>query len=110
MENIPVYLGTYLSAASLVIAFGAKGNPHWSKVNLLVGVTLILIATLSFAMLSDLSLLFDLMLSNGEIDKATHYASKSNATAWGYVLPAITAAIGANILSAWFLAERPHQS
>lgn len=107
MESIPVYLGTYLSAVSLIIALSVKGSPHWSKLNLAVGTILVLIATLSFAMLSDLSLLFDLLLKSGEIDQITHYASKSNATAWGYVLPAVTAAVGTNILSAWFLAQRP---
>lgn len=107
MESIPIYLGTFLSAASLVIALSVKGNPHWSKLNLVVGTTLILIGTFSFAMLSDLSLLFDLLLKRGEIDQVTHYESKSNASAWGYVLPTVTAAIGTNILSAWFLAQRP---
>lgn len=108
MENIPTYLGTYLNAVSLIVALFAKGNSHWSKLNLAVGIIPIFIATISFAMLSDLSLLFDLMLTSEEIDRTTHYASKSNATAWGYILPAITAAIGANILSAWFLAQRPN--
>ncbi|MFD1700083.1 hypothetical protein ACFSB1_12155 [Halopseudomonas phragmitis] len=107
MEHVSTYSGIALCVSALLITTFIKGKPHWGAVNLIAGVLLIMISGISFGMFSDLSLLFDSMLSTGEIDKASHYAAKSNATAWGFIISAITAAVGANIISAWFLAERP---
>lgn len=88
---------------SLIFTFLVKGNPHWSIINLAVGAILIVIATLSFAMLSDLSLIFDLMMKSGDLDTSIHYAAKGTTTAWVYILPVVTAAIGANIVGCMVL-------
>lgn len=107
MADYANYVGYVLSLLGFVLLGFIKGNDPWRLSTLLVGMALVVLASLSFGMFADMNGLFDLLAQKNKIDEATHIQAKTVAGVWVFVLPAVIGAIGANLISAWFLAKKP---
>lgn len=107
MTDYANYVGYALSLLGFALLSFIKGNDPWRLSTLLVGIALVILASLSFGMFTDMNGLFDLLAEKNKIDNATHTQAKTIAGVWVFVLPAIIGAIGANLITAWFLAKKP---
>lgn len=108
MANYPNWAGFFLSILGFLVLFIIKGNEPWRISNLLIGFILVLLASLSVGMFSDMNGLFDTLVKAQKIDEAAHKDAKTFIGIWVFVLPAVIGSIGANLITAWFLAKKPH--
>ena len=103
----------YVGYALIIFGFSLlgfiKGNDPWRLSTLLVGMALVVLASLSFGLFTDMSGIFDLLVQNNKIDKPAHVEAKRIAGVWVFVLPAVIGAIGANLITSWFLAKKPSE-
>jgi uncharacterized membrane protein len=107
MADYANYVGHALSLLGFALLGFIKGNDPWRLSTLLVGISLVALASLSFGMFTDMNGLFDLLAQENKIDEATHVQAKTVGGVWVFVLPAVIGAIGANLITAWFLAKKP---
>jgi glucan phosphoethanolaminetransferase (alkaline phosphatase superfamily) len=106
VENYPNFVGLLLAVLSVILLFLIKGSDHWRISVLIVGVLLIILAALSFGVFTDMGGLFDLLSEVKKIDEPTHRIAKTAASIWVVILPAIQGAVGANLISSWFLSKK----
>ncbi|RDS82844.1 hypothetical protein DWU98_06790 [Dyella monticola] len=99
-------MGFGLCIVGFVVLCAMKGNEPWRHSNLLVGIFLVLLASLAFGLFTDMGTLFDLLAQSKKIDQTTHDKAKSIAAVWAFVFPGVIAAIGANLITGWFTSKR----
>jgi hypothetical protein len=107
VADYPNYFGYGLILLGFVLLGFIKGNDPWRLSTLLVGLALVVLAALSFGIFTDMNGLFDLLVQMKKIDEATHTQAKTVAGVWIFIFPAIIGAIGANLITAWFLSKKP---
>jgi len=107
MAGYANYVGYAFSLLGFALLGLIKGNDPWRHSTLLVGIALVVLASLSFGMFTDMNGLFDLLAQKKKIDEATYVQAKTVAGVWVFVLPAVIGAIGANLITAWFLSKKP---
>lgn len=107
MADYPNYVGYGLLLLGCVLLTFIKGNDPWRLSTLLVGLALVVLAALSFGAFTDMNGLFDMLVKIRKIDEATRTQAQTVAGVWIFIFPAIIGAIGANLITAWFLSKKP---
>ena len=108
MADYANFVGVSFGLVGFALLGLVKGSEHWRLSTLLVGILLIVLASLSLGTFTDMNGMFDLLEQTKKIDLSTHKEAKTSVGIWVFVLPAVVASIGANLISAWFLAKRPN--
>lgn len=107
MADFPNYVGFAASILGFMLLYFIKGNEHWRISVLCVGIMLVFLASFSFWMFTDMHGLFEILAQQKKIDETTGEQAKKIIGVWVFVLPAVIGAIGANLISSWFLAKKP---
>ncbi len=102
MANIANYMGLLICCVAFALLTFIKGKEEWQFINLIVGVLLIAIAALFFGMFTEMNDEFYLLIQTKKIDESTHKDVITIVGIWAFVLPTVVAAIGANLITAWF--------
>ena len=110
MANYPNYIAVLLTVVGFIILSLMKGYEHWRWQILMSGIFMIILASVSFAVFTDMGGLFDLLSQVNKMDNQTHRIAKTAASIWVVMLPAIQGSIGANLIAAWFLSKKPSVS
>ena len=105
MAEYANYAGYGLIFAGFVLLCTIKGNDPWRLSTLLAGLALVALASFSFGIFSDMTGLSGLLAQ--KIDEATHIQAQKVADFWVLVLPVMIGAIGANLITTWFLSKKP---
>ncbi|WP_042875651.1 hypothetical protein [Cupriavidus necator] len=107
MANYAHFFSITFVVFGLLMLTMIKGSEPWRISVLIVGVLQILLASLAFGALTDAGALLEALNQFGKVDKPTYTAAKAATGVWLFIFPAVTAAIGTNLVTSWFLAKKP---
>lgn len=111
IENYPLAINllvafTCLSPLLLIIYLYKSLPPKYYGL-LLWGVILILWASFNFGWLSEAIFKIETSTVNDDSEKSLKYIVLTNLQVWVYVVPAVTAAVGANLITEFLLRNKP---
>ena len=101
-------IGIIIALTSLVMLRLARGAFHAESIfTLLVGLFFVALAADSFHMLQGSELIINILRNKHKITPSDYETAKNNIALWEYAAPVAILAVGANLITAWFLAKDP---
>lgn len=103
-------IGIIIALVSLVMLRNARGAFRTESIfTLLLGLFFVALAADSLHMLQGSEFLIDFLKNRDKITPKDYQLAKSNIALWEYAAPVAILAVGANLISAWFLAKEPQK-
>ncbi len=92
---------------SLLFLFAVKGIEAYRLRTLIIGCTLVLIATYTVGLMTDFQPLIEVLKAHNAMTKSEAQNEKTHVGLWLLIFPAVVGSIGANLITSWFQAKSP---
>lgn len=105
MDSFVNLVAIMLLNSSFVLFFCIERGKPWTKRNLVIGIMLVIIATMSVYFILNHQVIIDLPFIKNKLTDNT--VEKINSNFWIIIFPLIYGGIGINLISSWFLSIEP---